>query len=57
MIAKHEKNRKPDYPDPDDCCGSGCSPCVFDTYDTNMERYEARLEQLETMLIEYSDSD
>jgi len=22
----------PQKPDPDDCCGSGCVPCVFDYY-------------------------
>ena len=32
--------RKPREPDPDDCCGNGCEPCVFDSYDINMERHE-----------------
>ena len=32
--------RKPVEPADDDCCGDGCNPCVFDTYDMKMERYE-----------------
>ncbi|WP_232231991.1 oxidoreductase-like domain-containing protein [Burkholderia sp. WSM2230] len=30
-------------PDLDDCCHSGCSPCVFDLYDEALERYEIAL--------------
>ncbi len=33
----------PVAPDLADCCGSGCSPCVFDAYDTAMERYREAL--------------
>jgi hypothetical protein len=31
-------------PAPDECCGSGCNPCVFDLYDEALERYRVRLE-------------
>jgi hypothetical protein len=27
----------------DDCCHSGCSPCVFDLYDDALERYYVAL--------------
>ncbi len=30
-------------PDPDDCCRSGCVPCVFDLYADELARYEAAL--------------
>ncbi|MFM0295754.1 MULTISPECIES: oxidoreductase-like domain-containing protein [Paraburkholderia] len=30
-------------PDLDDCCHSGCNPCVFDRYDEALERYRAAL--------------
>jgi hypothetical protein len=33
----------PEKPDLEDCCHSGCSPCVFDLYDEALERYEAAL--------------
>ncbi|WP_244438850.1 oxidoreductase-like domain-containing protein [Paraburkholderia dilworthii] len=33
----------PVRPDLDDCCHSGCSPCVFDLYDEAVERYEIAL--------------
>ncbi|MGH8600275.1 MAG: oxidoreductase-like domain-containing protein [Burkholderiales bacterium] len=31
-------------PAPDECCGSGCNPCVFDLYEEALERYRVRLE-------------
>ncbi|MFM0395672.1 oxidoreductase-like domain-containing protein [Paraburkholderia phytofirmans] len=33
----------PVQPDLDDCCHSGCNPCVFDLYDEALERYRAAL--------------
>ncbi|XP_021490965.1 NADH-cytochrome b5 reductase-like [Meriones unguiculatus] len=32
---------KPVEPLPSQCCGSGCSPCVFDIYYRDLERWEA----------------
>ncbi|XP_051044326.1 NADH-cytochrome b5 reductase-like isoform X2 [Phodopus roborovskii] len=32
---------KPVEPLPSQCCGSGCSPCVFDLYSRDLERWEA----------------
>ncbi|CEM18378.1 unnamed protein product [Vitrella brassicaformis CCMP3155] len=37
------KPEPPEKPDPDDCCGSGCSPCIFDIYYTELEDYEKDL--------------
>lgn len=33
----------PRQPELDECCRSGCSPCVFDRYDEAMERYRIAL--------------
>ncbi|WP_179404507.1 oxidoreductase-like domain-containing protein [Burkholderia guangdongensis] len=33
----------PPQPDLEDCCCSGCSPCIFDLYHEALERYEAKL--------------
>lgn len=33
----------PEKPDPMDCCGGGCLHCVFDAYETRLERYQAAL--------------
>ncbi|MEW7849345.1 oxidoreductase-like domain-containing protein [Massilia aurea] len=33
----------PSAPELDDCCRSGCNPCVFDLYDDALERYERAL--------------
>jgi hypothetical protein len=33
----------PVQPDPEDCCRSGCVPCVFDLYEEALARYERAL--------------
>ena len=35
----------PPPPDLDDCCGSGCNPCIFDLHDLAMERYRQALQE------------
>lgn len=34
----------PVEPQLEDCCGSGCVPCIFDIYEQARERYLAQLE-------------
>jgi hypothetical protein len=34
---------QPRRPEPQECCDSGCDPCVFDLYAQAMEEYEAAL--------------
>ena len=33
----------PRQPELEDCCRSGCVPCVFDLYEDAMERYRIQL--------------
>ena len=33
----------PERPLLDDCCHSGCHPCVFDLYEEALDRYEVQL--------------
>ena len=35
----------PAQPDLDECCGSGCNPCIFDLFDAAMERYREQLRE------------
>jgi len=35
----------PRYPEPDECCGSGCRVCVYDKYETDYIKYENALEK------------
>jgi hypothetical protein len=37
----------PVQPDIDDCCRSGCVPCVFDLYEEAVERYRIELKAWE----------
>jgi hypothetical protein len=39
-----EKPTPPREPAPEECCGKGCTPCVFDVYAEALERYNAELE-------------
>ena len=52
LMARLEK-RKPREPHPDECCGDGCNPCVYDTYDTKMEKYEDDKMEYESLLLEF----
>ncbi|HVY34159.1 MAG TPA: oxidoreductase-like domain-containing protein [Caulobacteraceae bacterium] len=36
----------PIKPDPAECCGRGCCPCIFDYYWDALERWEARVRQM-----------
>ena len=33
-------NDKPQPPAPDECCESGCAPCVWDIYRTELQKWE-----------------
>ena len=33
----------PREPELEDCCRSGCTPCVFDLYEQALERYQQAL--------------
>ena len=37
----------PIQPELEDCCNSGCSPCVFDLYDEALARYRVELAEWE----------
>lgn len=37
------KPQPPREPDPGDCCGTGCIPCVMDIYAEALEEYEVAL--------------
>jgi hypothetical protein len=37
----------PRPPGPDDCCHSGCTWCVFDLYQEELERYQQALKEWE----------
>lgn len=39
---------KPEPPDPSECCGSGCDPCILELYDDELERWEARVERIKS---------
>ena len=38
----------PREPQPEECCGSGCVPCVYDVYWDKLERYERALRDWQT---------
>ena len=44
-LANDPRPMAPVEPDAGDCCGEGCVRCVYDVYDTAVERYQAALER------------
>jgi len=34
---------RPKEPPPSMCCASGCMPCVFDSYNKNLQYHEEKL--------------
>ncbi len=43
----HNLPPKPKEPDPYECCGRGCDPCIFDYYAMSLERWEKRITELQ----------
>ena len=39
---------KPEEPLQSDCCGEGCTPCVFDIYDQELKRWEQECLKIST---------
>lgn len=43
-LAPHDpRPEPPERPGDDDCCRSGCDPCIFDLYQEELGRYRAAL--------------
>lgn len=41
------KPEPPREPEPEECCGQGCTPCVYDLYEAALERYRAELKKFQ----------
>ena len=39
-MTPDELPRRPMPPEPDECCGSGCTRCVYDLYDDALAEWE-----------------
>ncbi|KVT85991.1 oxidoreductase [Burkholderia ubonensis] len=46
-FADDPRPTPPQQPELEDCCNSGCSPCIFDLYEDAMERYRVELAEWE----------
>ncbi|MCP1673673.1 cytochrome-b5 reductase [Natronocella acetinitrilica] len=33
----------PEKPDPQDCCGSGCIPCILEVYEDELEAWREKV--------------
>ena len=38
---------KPKEPEPYECCGRGCDPCIFDYYEKSLARWKKRIADLQ----------
>ncbi|MFZ6647083.1 oxidoreductase-like domain-containing protein [Undibacterium sp. TJN25] len=46
--AQDPRPLPPVRPELEDCCNSGCTPCIFDIYEDALERYRTELREWET---------
>lgn len=53
---KHDFPKRPREPAPSDCCGSGCTRCVWDVYFDEMMKYEERMQNT-VIKDEFADGD
>jgi len=44
LAESDPRPQPPREPELEDCCGTGCVLCVFDTYQMALERYELALQ-------------
>lgn len=44
---------KPEEPLPSDCCGSGCTPCVFDIYEEDVRKWEQKCKEITSGVTSY----
>jgi len=42
-VASDPRPRLPERPGSDDCCRSGCCPCVFELYQDDLQQYREEL--------------
>ena len=46
-ISHDPRPRPPEQPGDDECCRSGCDPCIFDLYQQELQQYREALAQWE----------
>ncbi len=46
MSEKREFPPPPEKPDPSECCGSGCIPCILELYEEQMERWREEVARI-----------
>lgn len=47
MTQMLEKPPKPTPPLPEECCGGGCVPCIYDYYYEQLSKWEADVKAME----------
>ena len=46
IYSELELPPKPEEPDPYECCGRGCDPCIYDYYAKRVARWEKQVKAL-----------
>jgi hypothetical protein len=47
MSERKDLPPPPERPEPDECCGGGCTPCIMDYYEEALERWRREVEAIE----------
>ena len=57
LLEAHIKKGEPREPYDDECCGNGCSPCVWDTYYDKLSVYQEKKADLEMQIFDIKEDD
>ncbi|CAI2383105.1 unnamed protein product [Moneuplotes crassus] len=52
-LIECKRPREPVRPNDKYCCNTGCYPCIFDTYDEMVEKYETKLSDYQQKVDEF----
>lgn len=52
-----QRPKRPREPAPSDCCGSGCSRCVWDVYFDDLAKYEESIQEQKTQEEDFEDDE
>ena len=47
LTETHQFPQKPEEPVESDCCGTGCIPCVFDIYESELRLWSSQCAEIQ----------
>ena len=57
LLKEHIRRGEPREPQEEECCGNGCSPCVWDTYYDKVGKWQDKKVELEEQINDHLEQD